>query len=59
MAREDGFPADREPILQTIDWHWSSARWYAAEGQLQEESLPRLTNLPAGFFVGAADYTPH
>jgi hypothetical protein len=37
----------------------ASARWYAAEGRLDDPLLPKLTALPAGFFVGAADCTPH
>ncbi len=52
-------PVRRGLCERAVDWYWSSACWYAAEGQLEDELLPKLTALPAGFFVGTADYTPH
>ncbi len=52
-------PVRRGLCERVTDWVWSSASWYAAEGQLENELLPKLTALPADFFVGAADHTPH
>ncbi len=52
-------PVRRGLCERILDWYWSSARWYAAEGRLDDTLLPKLTTLLPGFFVGAANYTPH
>jgi putative transposase len=44
-------PVRRGLCRSTVDWKWSSARWYASDGRDVDADLPRLTPLPAGFFV--------
>ena len=45
-----GNPVRRGLSRRATDWRWSSARWYASEGQAVDAALPRLTSLPGGFF---------
>jgi putative transposase len=51
-------PVRRGLSARAVDWYWSSARWYADEGQRQNAEMPKITSLPASFFVDAVDYTP-
>jgi putative transposase len=43
-------PVRRKLCQQAVDWRWSSARWPVSDGRNVDESLPRLTPLPAGVF---------
>jgi putative transposase len=43
-------PVRRRLCERTELWRWSSARWYASDGNVIDDALPRLTKLPAGFF---------
>ncbi len=43
-------PVARGLVQQATDWRWSSARWYASDGQTVDEDLPRIDGLSADFF---------
>ena len=42
-------PVTRGLVKRAEDWRWSSARWYATDGQHLDAALPRLERLPAEF----------
>ena len=42
-------PVRRGLCERTSDWRWSSASWYASNGESVEADLPQLTTLPAEF----------
>lgn len=42
-------PVRRGLCTTPTDWKWSSARWYASDGQLVDRDLPKLMSLPAEF----------
>ncbi|MAT68011.1 MAG: hypothetical protein CMJ58_00645 [Planctomycetaceae bacterium] len=42
-------PVRRRLCRQPIDWFWSSAAWYAADGEVQDPQLPPLSRLPSEF----------
>ena len=44
-------PVRRGICEKPIDWKWSSARWYASDGQESDSDLPTIHGLPTGFFV--------
>lgn len=46
-------PVRRGLCQQARNWRWSSARFYESDSKLIDESLPRLTPLPAEFWRGA------
>jgi len=39
------------------DYKWSSARWYASDGQEIGPTLPKLSAVPSEWFAGNADVT--
>jgi putative transposase len=43
-------PVARKLCTRPTDWRWSSARWYASEGQHHDAALPSIHGLPAEFF---------
>jgi len=43
-------PVRRGLVKRAEDWRWSSARWYASDGQYFDPAWPRLERLPAEFF---------
>ena len=43
-------PVRRGLCQQSTDWRWSSARWYASDGRLVDEALPKLTPIPSYFW---------
>jgi putative transposase len=45
-------PVRRGLCLQTIDWRWSSARWYA-DPMSVDAALPRLWPVPAEWLTGS------
>jgi putative transposase len=47
-------PVRRGLAERTIDWQWSSARWYESLPYDDRIQLPRLEMLPAEFLVQAA-----
>jgi len=47
-------PVRRGLVNRSIDWQWSSARWYADLPYDPRLRLPRLETLPAEFLVPAA-----
>lgn len=51
-------PVRRGLCKEPTDWRWSSAAWYAAEGRREDPDLPKLTPMPAEFFVGGSGYSP-
>ena len=44
-------PVRRGLCERAIDWLWSSARWYASEGQVVDPQLPKLHKIPAHFLA--------
>jgi len=41
------------------DYRWSSACWYASEGQEVDPLLPQLSAVPLEWFAGNADFTSY
>ena len=52
-------PVRRGLVQRTIDYRWSSARWYASDGQEVDPSLPQLSAVPPYWFAGEADATSY
>jgi len=50
-------PVRRKLVERVTDYQWSSACWYASDGQEVDPSLPKLSAVPAGWFAGDADVT--
>jgi putative transposase len=46
-------PVKRGLCVSACDWRWSSARYYASDGQERDELLPRIVPLPAEFWLHA------
>ncbi len=44
-------PVRRGLVSNAGEWKWSSARWYASNGQSMDNHLPMIHGLPGGFFV--------
>jgi REP-associated tyrosine transposase len=44
-------PVRRGLVSNAREWKWSSARWYAFDGQLLDNDLPTIHGLPGEFFV--------
>jgi putative transposase len=44
-------PVRRGLVRHPVDWKWSSARWYASEGQQLDADLPTIHGLPPEFFT--------
>lgn len=44
-------PVRRGLCEHAADWKWSSARWYASDGDSNGGWLPRLTSIPAEFWM--------
>ncbi len=49
----------RRLVEQAINYPWSSARWYASEGQEIGPSIPKLSAVPLDWFAGKADVTSY
>ena len=43
-------PVGRGLAKQATDWRWSSARWYASDGEIVDDDLPEIAGLPVEFF---------
>ncbi len=43
-------PVRRGLVSDPTQWRWSSARWYAEDGQHQDPALPHIDGLPPEFF---------
>lgn len=43
-------PVRRGLCRQAVDWKWSSARWYASDGRIDDSDLPQLAGPPAEMF---------
>lgn len=43
-------PVRRKLVLRSVEWKWSSARWYASEGNELDPDLPVIHGLPPQFF---------
>ncbi|MCO6046928.1 transposase [Aeoliella sp. ICT_H6.2] len=52
-------PVRRGLVDKAIEYPWSSARWYAAEGPEQDVRLPRLSAVPPDWFAGESDFTSY
>ena len=52
-------PVRRGFALRATDYPWSSARWYASDGQEVDLSLPKLSAVPPECFAGRADFTTY
>jgi len=50
-------PVRRGFVDRTADYRWSSARWFASDGQELPPKLPRLSTVPLEWFVGKSDST--
>jgi putative transposase len=46
-------PVKRGLCERTVDWKWSSARWFAEEGLVVDQQLPRIEKIPLDFFLGS------
>jgi putative transposase len=44
-------PVRRGLVAQAVDWKWSSARWYASDGQELDPDLPTIHGPPWELFV--------
>jgi len=44
-------PVRRRLVKQAADWRWSSARWYASDGQVVDPELPTVHSPPAELFA--------
>jgi len=44
-------PVRRKLVTQTRLWKWSSARFYESDGQEYDVDLPRITPMPAEFWL--------
>lgn len=44
-------PVRRGLCERAFDWRWSSARWYLSDGKVVDEALPKLTRIPAEFWL--------
>lgn len=47
-------PVKRGLCQHARDWRWSSFRFYESGGQIVDPALPRITFLPAEFWLGQA-----
>ena len=47
-------PVRRGLVEKSVDWQWSSARWYEGLSYDSEIRWPKLEKLPAEFLVPAA-----
>ncbi len=47
-------PVKRGLVKRTVDWQWSSARWYEELPYDERVRVPQLTKLPAEFLASAA-----
>jgi putative transposase len=52
-------PVRRGLAERATDYRWSSARWYASDGQEADPSLPKLLAVSPEWFIGNADATSH
>ena len=43
-------PVKRKLVQSIVDWRWSSARFYATDGQHIDPLLPKITPLPREFW---------
>ena len=43
-------PVRRNLVKLATDWKWSSARWYASEGEIVDPDLPKLHFPPRGLY---------
>jgi len=50
-------PVRRGLAERATDYRWSSAHWYASDGQEVDPSLPKLSAVPPDWFAGNADVT--
>jgi putative transposase len=48
-------PVRRGLCVKARDWRWSSARYYESDGQERDELLPKITPLPAEFWLADVD----
>jgi putative transposase len=44
-------PVRRGLCVKATDWRWSSAKYYESEGMLIDPALPKITPLPAEFWL--------
>lgn len=51
-------PVRRGLCERPNDWRWSSAVWYAADGQREDPEWPKLMPLPIEFFGKGSGYSP-
>jgi len=52
-------PVRRGLVKKATDYRWSSARWYAMDGQRHDTCLPRLSAVPPDWFIGESDFTSY
>jgi len=52
-------PVRRGLVEKAVDYPSSSARWYATAGQHVDVRLPRLSAVPADWFIGESDFTSY
>jgi len=52
-------PVRRGLVERATDYQWSSARWYASDGQEVDPRLPKLSAVPPEWFAGNADVTSY
>lgn len=52
-------PVRRGVVDEAIYCRWSSARWYATDGQQNDDDLPKLSAVPADWFAGGSDFTSY
>ena len=52
-------PVRRGLVERATDYQWSSAGWYASDGQEVDPSLPKLSAVPANWFAGEANVTQY
>jgi len=52
-------PVRRGLVQRAADYQWSSARWYASDGQEVDPLLPKLSAVPPEWFAGNADVTSY
>jgi len=43
-------PVNRKLVTESREWKWSSARWYASNGEFVDSDLPTIHGLPWDFF---------
>ena len=52
-------PVRRGLVEKAINYPWSSARWYATDGQHHDDRTPTLSAVPPDWFASGSDFTSY